>query len=215
MTKIPFDKDKEVKGLALANIFSGVFGGMPATAVLVRTALNAKSGATDRISAMIAALGTLILAAVGFGAFKFLPMSVVAAILMAIALGMIEIHLYKRIWKYDRFAFMLTLLTALITVLDDPLVAILATTSIALIVFLKKVSDGNVRVSVLRDGAYHAKIRLKDYVRDQRKGDTVIYKMNGSLTYLNIESQLEQVERVTLPDRMIISFSNTSIIDLD
>ena len=196
MTKTTFNKDKEVRGLALANIFSGLSGGLPATAVLVRTALNAKSGANDRISASIAALGTLLLSAIGFGLFKLLPMSVVAAILMSIAIGMIEVHLYRRIWQYDRFAFSLTMLTAAITVLDDPLVAILATTAIALLVFIKKVSDGNVRVSVFRKGIYHSKIRLREYLKGQQDGDILIYKFNGSLTYLNTESQLEQVERL-------------------
>ncbi len=215
MSKTKFNKDLEVRGLALANICSGLVGGMPATAVLVRTALNVKSGADHRISASIAAIGTLIISAVGFGWFKLLPMSVIAAILMSIAVGMIEVERYRKIWHYDRFAFAITMLTAAITTFDDPLIAILAATTITLIVFIKKVSDGNVYVSIFRNGDYYVKARLREYIPKQEPEDTLIYKFSGSLTYINVEAQLDQVEQLKKPKNVIFSFSSVHNIDLD
>jgi SulP family sulfate permease len=56
MTKIEFNRKKEVFGLCIANLASGIFGGIPATAALARTALNIKSGANHRTSAVINAI---------------------------------------------------------------------------------------------------------------------------------------------------------------
>jgi sulfate permease, SulP family len=56
MTKEKFDRQKEVFGLSLANIASGLMGGIPATAALARTALNIKSGANHRSSGVISSI---------------------------------------------------------------------------------------------------------------------------------------------------------------
>ena len=56
MTKTKYHRDPEVLGLGLANVASGLFGGLPATAALARTALNVKSGATHKTSAGISSV---------------------------------------------------------------------------------------------------------------------------------------------------------------
>jgi hypothetical protein len=61
MTKTKHNQRREVLGVAMANIFCGALGGIPATAALARTALNIKSGATSRISAVINCISVAIL----------------------------------------------------------------------------------------------------------------------------------------------------------
>ncbi|MFZ3233112.1 MAG: SulP family inorganic anion transporter [Patescibacteria group bacterium] len=215
MRKEDFDRDREIFGLGMANLASGIVGGLPATAVLVRTALNAKSGATHRTSAFLIAVFTTLIAWLCFSAFKLLPMPVVAAILVNIAIGMVEFELYAKIFKFDRTAFFLTFLVAAITVIDDPTMGILAGTAVSLIVFIKKVSDGNVKVSVFRKGEYFGKIRVKEYLRLQKPGDVLIYRFNGSVTYLNVEAQLERLREIREATHVVFSFSNVYNVDLD
>lgn len=215
MTRDGFDKDREVRGLGLANIVSGLVGGMPATAVLVRTAFNIKSGATHRMSAFLVAIFTLLIAWLLFDLFKLLPMPIIAAILMNIAIGMIDVNLYKNLHSLDKVSFYLTLFVAFITVADDPIIGIVLGTAIALIVFLGKVSQGNVDVTVFRDKAFFDKLRLSKYIKDQEPDDILIYRFAGTLNYINIESQLDQVKKLRGPKTVIFSFGQVNMVDID
>ena len=59
MTSTKFGQQRETLGVAMANLASGLFGGLPTTAVLIRTALNVKSGATSYLSAIFTGLFVL------------------------------------------------------------------------------------------------------------------------------------------------------------
>ncbi len=98
MTKTKFNQRKEVLALSVANVFAGMFGGIPATAALARTALNVKSGATCRVSGIISSITFVTLSLIFLPYFKFLPLPNVAAILVNVAMHMFEIdeiiHIY-------------------------------------------------------------------------------------------------------------------------
>lgn len=68
-----------MKALAYSNISAGIFGGLPVTAALARTALNVKSGAKHRTSALINGVLVALIALLIFSLFKYLPLPVVAA----------------------------------------------------------------------------------------------------------------------------------------
>lgn len=92
MTKTLFNDRAEVMAVGLANIASGVTGGIPATAALARTALNIKSGATSRAAGIVNGVFIILLSTVLFDLFKYLPLPVVAAILVNVAVRMVEWH---------------------------------------------------------------------------------------------------------------------------
>jgi SulP family sulfate permease len=98
MTKTKFSQRQEVLTLSVANMFAGLFGGIPATAALARTALNVKSGATCRVSGIISSISFVTLSLIFLPYFKFLPLPNVAAILVNVAMHMFEIdeivHIY-------------------------------------------------------------------------------------------------------------------------
>lgn len=215
LSKQGFDKDREIFGLGIANIASGLAGGLPATAVLVRTAFNVKNGATSRMSALLTAIFTLIIGWLLFDYFKLLPMPVIAAILMNIAIGMIDVNLYKNIHALDKASFYITLAVGIITVVDDPIIGIIFGTAVSLIIFIGKVSNGNIEISIFRDGVFFDKLPLLKYVRIQDKIDTIIYRLSGSLNYLNIEAALGQTKQLTEPKAIIFNFGQVNHIDID
>jgi MFS superfamily sulfate permease-like transporter len=98
MTKTKFNQRQEVFAISLANVIAGIFGGIPATAALARTALNIKSGATSRVSGIICSISVIALSLVFLPYFKFLPLPNIAAILVNVAIRMIEVdeivHIY-------------------------------------------------------------------------------------------------------------------------
>lgn len=167
------------------------------------------------MSAFLVVVFTLFISWVLFDFFVMLPMAVIAAILMNIALGMIDVKLYRNIFSLDRTSFFLTIVVGLITAFDDPIHGILFGTVIALLIFIGKVSKGKIDLTIFRDGHLYDKMKLHKYIPLQQSGDTIIYRFAGVINYLNIESQLEKVRQIQHPGVVIFSFGQVGYIDLD
>lgn len=142
LTKTQFSSRRELFGLALANLGSGVMGGLPATGVFIRTGANIKAGATHKTAAVIAAVITAVIAMVALPYFSYIPMAVIAAILANTALGLIEIHKFKEFWHREKTSFAVAILVLLVTVFEDAGVAVVVGAVVALLLFADKVSRG-------------------------------------------------------------------------
>ena len=158
------------------------------------------------MAAFLTAIFTLIIGWLLFDFFKLLPMPVIAAILMNIAIGMIDVNLYKNIHSLDKTSFYITLVVGIITVTDDPIIGIIFGTAASLLVLIGKISSGNIEISVFREGKFFDKLPLLKYIKTQEKGDIVIYRLSGVLNYLNIETALEQTKQIHSPDAIIFNF---------
>jgi len=77
-----FSRGKELFGLAISNLFCGLMGATPCTGVLVRTGVNIEYGATSRASQLINGFYVLLVTVFAIRAFAFLPMAVIAALLL-------------------------------------------------------------------------------------------------------------------------------------
>jgi sulfate permease, SulP family len=215
LTKTKFDKDIEVRGAGIANIVSGLLGGMPATAVLVRTALNAKSGANHRTSAFLASFFTLAISWVCFSAFTYLPVPVVSAILMNIAVAMVETHIYGKMYRFDRKGFFITFVVALVSIFEDPMYGVVIGTLVTLVLFVIKLSDGDMEVSVFRDGEFAAKRRFSEYLADQSSDDLLIYKFSGPLNFLNVSNQIDRIQKLDNVRAVVFTFNHVVSVDID
>lgn len=197
ITKVGFDKDKEVLGLSLSNIASGLAGGLPVSAVFVRTALNIKSGGNSRISALLVGIFTFAIAALFFnGYFKFLPFPIISAILLSIALGLIDLKLLKKVFSLEKTAFYIILITLIISVLEEPTYGILAGTAISLLIFLKGVYHAKPMVNLFRKGEFVEKMELKKYLHTQEAKDTIVVKLPWGLNYINIENYITLLKKI-------------------
>lgn len=118
------DPDRELLGQGLANIGASLFGGIPATAALARTAVNIRSGARTRLAAIIHGF-TLLGIAMFLGPLASrVPLAVLAGILMVVAVRMVEreaLRVIVRATKSDAFVLALTMG---ITILFDLILAI-------------------------------------------------------------------------------------------
>ncbi|MDI9348084.1 MAG: SulP family inorganic anion transporter [Methylacidiphilales bacterium] len=122
---IGFDDKKELKGLTVANIFCALTGGIPATASFSRSSFMGQSGATDK-SAGILNVGTMvIISAVFFYLFSYVPMVIIAAILFYIALTLIDYSALIKLFKTKNHYFWILISLGVITYLANPLVAII------------------------------------------------------------------------------------------
>lgn len=216
MTKKPFNKDKEVLGLWISNIGSGILWGMPVSAVFIRTALNIKSWASSRMSAFLVGIFTLLISALLFnGYFKYIPFPVISAILMSIAIGLIDIGLLKKVFHTERKAFYIILITIFLSVLEEPTYGILVGTSLSLLVFLKWVYNSRPTINIFRDKKFYAKLPIKTYLDHQKDGDVLVIKLPWGLNYINIENFFGDLKQITWKKDIIFSCSTLGELDID
>lgn len=131
----------ELIAQGIANIVTPLFGGIPATGAIARTATNVKNGAVSPISGIIhAAVLFVILIAAGNWA-ALIPLPTLAGILLVVAYNMIEIHLFTYVLKSTRSDAMVLLTTFLLTVLVDLTVAIQVGVVLAAFLFMKRMAD--------------------------------------------------------------------------
>ena len=214
MTRTRFNQSREMFGLALANIASGLAGGLPATGVLARTALNAKSGAVSRFSSGINALFVLLIALMLFGWFQYLPLAVVAAILVFAAIRMVEAEHFAKIFLFDKSSFWLAMLVAGLTFGVDPMIGILVGATVSLLTFAQHLSRGQTELTLHKNGKIVARIphhRLAEY---NGESDVIVYRFAGELTYFNAKSHEDAIRKIK-SDTLILSLRNLFYIDLD
>lgn len=216
MTKTKHNKQNEMRGLALANIVSGIMGGMPATAALARTSLNIKTGATDKLSSIVSSVSVAMISIFLLGYFKFIPLAVIAAILVYVAIQMIESEHFVRMFKYDKKNLIVSLLVAIITILEDPIVGILFGVAVASLLLLEKLSRGQFDL-VLNDNKKVVGRMSGDKIEEITKNsDTILYSFKGLLCYINSEAHVERFHKSLNGHRhVILRFRSVYYMDLD
>lgn len=133
----------ELIAQGVANLFSPIFGGIPATGAIARTATNVKNGGRTPIAGIIHAL-TLLLIMLIFGQWaKLIPMSCLAGILIVVSYNMSEWRSFRSILKGSRFDIIVLLTTFFLTVLVDLTVAIEMGIVLAALIFMYRMSKIN------------------------------------------------------------------------
>lgn len=217
ITKVKFKKDKEVFWLAMSNIFSWLFGWLPTTAVFVRTAFNIDSWGKSKTSAFLVWLYTLFFSIILFNKwFLFLPFPIIAAILINIAVGLIDIKHLKKLYEMEHFAFYVALITVFFYIVEDPTYGIIIGTLISLISYIKKVTVSWAKISLFRDKKFIDKFDLGKYTHhDQQDGDVILLKFSLWLNYLNQEKNIHHLELIDKKITVILSFSHMWDLDID
>lgn len=119
-----YDPDRELVGQGLASLASAVFGGMPATGAIARTAVNVRSGAQTRIAAIVHAILLLGVVYLGSALVGTIPLAALAAVLMVTSCRMISPRTAGRILRSTRSDALTFLLTAVVTVGVDLIEAV-------------------------------------------------------------------------------------------
>ncbi len=131
----------ELISQGIANIASPIFGGIPATGAIARTATNIKNGGRTPVAGIVHSV-TLLLIMLFFGKWAVLiPMPTLAAILLVVAYNMSEWHLFLKIFKSPKSDFAVLIITFLLTVLVDLTVAIQAGVVLAALLFMRQMAN--------------------------------------------------------------------------
>ena len=219
ITKTKHNQRKEIFGLSLANIGSGFFGGLPATGVFVRTSLNIRAHATSKLSQGINSMSVAIIALVVLGAFSYIPMAGVAAILVFAAVRMVEVHNFKRLLACDRMAFSIAILVTVISVYEDAMIGILVGTVMSLIVLIERMSKGQFELVVNKDQKIISRIIGEDtskHIEIPKDTHVCVYSIKGHFTYTNAFRHLARMKNtLTKTETAVIRLRELAYIDVD
>ena len=135
------DSNTELVAQGVANIFSGLFGGIPATGAIARTAANVRNGGRTPVAGMVHSLVVLAIMIVLMPYAKLIPMPTLAAILMIVAYNMSEWRTFKSLFKAPKTDIAILLTTFILTVAIDLVVAIEFGVIMAAFLFMKRMAD--------------------------------------------------------------------------
>ncbi|MFI8528592.1 SulP family inorganic anion transporter [Promicromonospora sukumoe] len=119
-----YEPDRELVGQGLASVASGLFGGMPATGAIARTAVNVRSGARTRLSAVVHALVILAVIYLATGPVGRIPLAALAGVLMVTSFRMIGAGTIRSVLRSTRSDAATFVVTAVITVRLDLIEAV-------------------------------------------------------------------------------------------
>ena len=136
------NSNTELIAQGIGNVASGVFGGIPATGAIARTAANVKNGGRTPISGIVHAVTLLLFLLVLMPLAKMIPMPIIAAILFMVAYNMSEWRHFVRICRFSpKSDIFVLVVTFVLTVAFDLVVAIAVGIVLAAILFIKRMSD--------------------------------------------------------------------------
>lgn len=135
------DSNNELIGQGIANILSPLFGGLPATGAIARTATNINNGGRTPVAGMIHAI-VLLLIMLFFGSYvEYIPLPALSAVLMSVAWNMAGIPSIRKLLKGQKSDICVLSVTFLVTVFVDLTYAILIGLGFAAFFFIKKMID--------------------------------------------------------------------------
>ena len=141
ITKTQHNSNRELIGQGIGNMISGLFCGIAGAGATMRTVVNVKSGGRTQISGMVHSM-FLLAVLLGLGSLvKYVPLSVLAGILITVGWGIIDFKGFKDLLKIPRADAVVLIIVFLLTVFVDLLTAVGIGMVIACVLFMKRASD--------------------------------------------------------------------------
>jgi SulP family sulfate permease len=202
----------ELIGQGVANIVSPLFGGLPATGAIARTATNIRSGARTPVAGMVHALTLLAILLFAAPLAKFIPLCVLAAILLVVSYNMGEWREIPELLKLSRLEIGTWLVTFALTVFADLTVAVEAGMIMAALVFIRKVTN-TTRISRV----------TSDYIEGGRRhilqdkeipSYVAVFRIHGPFLFGATDKIEQVIEHLgELPPVIVLRLRNMTAID--
>lgn len=205
------DSNMELVAQGIANITSGLFGGIPATGAIARTAANVKSGGKSPISGIIHAITLLATMLVLMPLAKMIPMTVLAAILIVVSYNMSEWRSFKGLLKAPKSDIIVLLVTFICTVAFDLVVAISIGMILTMFLFMKRVSETTEIRDLVDEEVFDDEITR---VLEKADGKINVYQVNGPMFFGVVQdfiTKMKELEATT--EVVILDMRHTHAVD--
>jgi SulP family sulfate permease len=207
----------ELVAQGVANIASPLFGGIPATGAIARTATNVKNGGRTPVAGMVHAV-TLLLITLFFGRWAALiPMATLAAILVVVAYHMSEWRTFRTELRSPKSDVAVLLTTFILTVLVDLTVAIEVGIVLAALLFMRRMAEVTNVSAITRELDDEGDLYATDANAVRRRAvpkGVEVYEINGPFFFGAAEQFKDTLGRIAKkPKVLIIRMRNVPAID--
>jgi SulP family sulfate permease len=202
------DSDRELVGQGLANLGSPLFGGIPATAAIARTAVNVRAGATSRLAALTHALVLLVVVLVAARWVSQIPLAALAGVLIATAIHMVRVSSLAALMRSTRGDAVVLAITAAATVLFDLVTAVLLGLVVAGFVALRQTAKTARLDEVPLDQSDHT-----DEEQSLLDEHIVAYRIDGPLFFAAAHDFLLELSDVSNVRVVILRMSRVTTLD--
>ncbi|WP_284178227.1 SulP family inorganic anion transporter [Rhabdaerophilum sp. SD176] len=203
--------DMELIAQGAANIASVLFGGVPVTGTIARTATNVRAGARGPVSGMLHAVYLLAFMVVAAPLAAYIPLAALGAVLAVVAWNMAEKHEFAALLRTSRADAVILLTTFVLTILVDLTIAIGVGVVLGAFVFMHRMAT-SVEVAGLappseQDGADPVEPEFPE-------GDVLVYRLTGAFFFAAAGNVSVLLERLPIPPRaFIFDFRDVPLAD--
>ena len=202
------DPDRELLGQGIANLAAPLFGGIPATAAIARTAVNVRSGAASKLASVSHAVVLLIVVLVAARWVGMIPVAALAGVLIATAVQMVRFSSLRALMRSTRGDATVLVVTALATVLTDLVMAVLVGLIVAGFFALRQASRAARIDQVPLDETDHS-----DEERALLDEHIVAYRMDGPLFFAAAHDFLLELANVSDVRVVVLRMARVTVID--
>jgi sulfate permease, SulP family len=201
------DPNRELIGQGLANIASPLFGGMPATGAIARTAVNVKAGARTRVAAIVHAFVLLAVVLAGSGLVAEIPLAALAGVLMVTAIHMVEVHNIRSVVRATRSDAITLAVTATVTVGFDLILAVEVGMAAAAVLALRQLARTSTPI------AEPLPLLDADTASSLRADHIVAYRLDGALFFGAVQRFLGELANVGDVRVVILRLPDLQMLD--
>jgi SulP family sulfate permease len=202
------DPDRELVGQGLANIASSLFGGMPATGAIARTAVNVRAGARTRAAAVVHSLLLVLVVFLGSSLIGRIPLAALAGVLMVTAWRMVEPDNVRSVLRATRSDALVLCVTAAATITFDLIVAVEIGLAVAVVLALRHVARTStatiepLAVELTEDEEHRL---LHEHI--------VTYRLDGALFFGAAQRFLSEIVAVADVQVVILRLPELTVLD--
>jgi SulP family sulfate permease len=206
------DPNVELTAQGIANVLSPLFGGLPATGAIARTATNIRSGARTPVAGMTHAVTLLLILLFAAPLARHIPLAMLAGVLCIVSDDMGEWHEIPEVVKLGPAEAAVWGITFILTVLADLTVAVEAGMILAALLYIRRVTTtttvARVTPDYIRHGRAHS-LQLQDV-----PNDVAIYRIHGPFLFGSTDKLHELEQQIaSLPKIVILRLRNMTAID--
>lgn len=210
------NSNRELLGQGIANMVTPLFGGIPATGAIARTATNIRSGAVSPLSGVFHGVAVLLVLVLFAPYASHIPLASMAPVLMVVAWNMSERKEFMHVLKTKTGDSLVLMITFLLTVFTDLTTAVEVGLALAVILFVKRMSEMLIVAKVLPDPAdKHAKA-MPHMVKEGHDCPQVsIFSVEGAL-FFGAAKYFENTIMQTIHDKpkaMLLLMNKVSFMD--
>ena len=209
------NSNAELIAQGIANMGSSLFGGIPATGAIARTAANVKNGGRTPISGIVHSITLLLIMLVFMPLAKFIPLTTLSAILIIVSYNMSEWRTFKAILKAPKSDIAILLTTFFLTVLFDLVVAIGIGMLVSMCLFMRRVAT-SIEVNELNESDCSDKSNIDTDMENLKVGENVlVYDIRGHLFFGAVDTFMNTMKEINDDAKvLVLRMRHTKTLDV-